>query len=360
MKKYEEIKNRISIADYLKVMAIAVNKNMFSAVWRGERTPSVHILEQGRKWYDFGTYESGSVIDLCAKVENISVAEAVERLSSDFSFLAIDHTPTKPKNEEKNPIIIDSVTEAITHPRLIHYLENVRRIPPQVYQSVLYEIRFHFHRTPKNILYGFGLPTINGGWTIRIGSDNYSHTKYAVGGQSFSLIETSCTKLVVFEGLCDYLSFLASCRDAACYSAVVLNSVNNAPKLIEYLGKKKYGFTSIGLMLDNDTAGQATTAKLLAEIPDGGKVLREKYGLKDCNTDLMSFFLSKRKYPKQAKDLNAMWKYFCETEQPNARNAIRSCWCCANRGRCEGRGYITRDKWLLFGNNCSEYKKVIK
>lgn len=51
---------------------------------RNEKEPSFSINLENNLWYDFGTGEGGSVIDLLMKLENITLGEAIKQLADEF------------------------------------------------------------------------------------------------------------------------------------------------------------------------------------------------------------------------------------------------------------------------------------
>lgn len=98
----QEIKYRYDILDiatrYCELKK--VNGNTYRAVnnpIREEKTSSLHFYIDTQKYHDFGSNESGDVFDLIAKVENISLSEAIKRLK--------DQTPTAiPIREKLQPV----------------------------------------------------------------------------------------------------------------------------------------------------------------------------------------------------------------------------------------------------------------
>ena len=69
--------------------------------FRPDKTPSFSIYEGGRKWKDFGTGESGDVIDFIATARQITTAQALRQ------FLEMagvpQHTPPAPRHKKPQP-----------------------------------------------------------------------------------------------------------------------------------------------------------------------------------------------------------------------------------------------------------------
>jgi len=96
-----EIKERLHIEDiasrYCELQR--VNNNTFKAKHnplREEKTSSLFFYQDTQRWYDFGTSEGGDVIDLIAKIENISLSDAIKKLNNQIftpSFLPVKERP---------------------------------------------------------------------------------------------------------------------------------------------------------------------------------------------------------------------------------------------------------------------------
>lgn len=70
---FETVKSSIPISRYLEDRGITVKSNRFPAVWRGSEDFNCAIGNDDKVWCDHVTKEGGSVIDLCMRVESISL-----------------------------------------------------------------------------------------------------------------------------------------------------------------------------------------------------------------------------------------------------------------------------------------------
>lgn len=113
---------RISIRAYLGAMGITSkwergNRGMYFSPFRKESNASFSVDFDKNLWYDHGTGEGGSIIDLVARMENCSAIEAIARLDGNRSLPAVSGQPAN----DCRKIEIRTVNPLI-HPVLINYL----------------------------------------------------------------------------------------------------------------------------------------------------------------------------------------------------------------------------------------------
>lgn len=75
----ETIKECVKIRDVLNAAGVKIERNNTFKI-RDERTPSAHFNEKKNLWYDFGSSEGGSVIDLYMKLYKTDISGAVSAL----------------------------------------------------------------------------------------------------------------------------------------------------------------------------------------------------------------------------------------------------------------------------------------
>ena len=85
----QQLKQIVRISDYLGTEEKEKEFYIHSP-FRAEKTPSFKINPVLNTWYDFGTGEGGTILDLIMKLENKDTKEAVKRLKE----LAGDTTTT--------------------------------------------------------------------------------------------------------------------------------------------------------------------------------------------------------------------------------------------------------------------------
>ena len=256
------------IADYLRTFGqeVAGRKNIV-AFWRGDNNPSVSIDHNQNVWYDHGTGEGGSVIDLVMRVEGCSFSEACKRLEN-FSFNR-SYTPITPKVEPRESgIVIDDVRE-LQHPALLQYLDE-RCIPVEIAKKYCKEVHYHPKCKPSARYFVIGFPNDEGGWELR--------NRFFKGAtnKATTYIKNYGSVLIVFEGFMDFLSYLAMPEGVLPSTPqadyLVLNSVANSDKALELHNRIKAQmeeseiegrpFYKVCYACDNDLAGKDVTYKM--------------------------------------------------------------------------------------------------
>lgn len=258
----------LPIADYLHHIGINVpQRGNICATWRGDSNPSVSINTTKNVWYDHGTGEGGSVLDLVMRVENCDFNEACRKVE-DFSFNR-SYTPITPKIEPKESgIVIDDVKE-LKHPALLQYLDE-RCIPVEIAIQYCKQVHYHPKSNPSAKYFAIGFANDVGGWELR--------SKFFKGAtnKATTYIQNYGSVLIVFEGFMDFLSYLAMPEGVLPSTPkadyLVLNSVANSDKAVELHNRIKAQmeeseiegrpFYKVCYACDNDLAGKDVTFKM--------------------------------------------------------------------------------------------------
>jgi len=244
---------KISIIEYLSSIGIEPAKIRGNNYWyhsplRGEREPSFKVNNKLNLWYDHGSGEGGTLIDLGARLNTCSPSEFVNQLS-EFrpSTFVVSLDRIKPK-EPENKLNIKSVEE-LRNQELIDYLRG-RRIDEDL--AVRYCKQVAFEIANKNYL-AVGFENKSGGYELRNNWFKGSSTPKDV-----SFIDNDSNKLYVVEGFMDFLSIeqLKSKTPAFGTDAdfLILNSLSFMTRSQDLLRSHE-----TFLFLDNDQAG--STAK---------------------------------------------------------------------------------------------------
>lgn len=282
----KEIKRTIGINEIFDRFGIShPNKTdyLINCPWREDRNPSLHIFigkDKTCKWYDNGTGEHGSVIDVYMRLSGqMDFKEAVREIKNGFSYSSkpIIAMP-KDASLDRKKIIIDQVYPYVWSKPLHDHLRIFRGFPIALYNDYINQVDFKFNKGGQEdnngkSLWGFAIPINNGKcftgeeWNIRTCFKN-GNNKWNIGS-GFTLIRNGFAKLVIFEGMCDMLAFVALFPDKQA-DFLVLNGTGNKEKAIEYLKNLKWPYISIGLILDNDRnkSGQKATKEMLEKLPD--------------------------------------------------------------------------------------------
>jgi DNA primase len=272
---------QIKIIDFLQANGINPFKiSHGSAIYfsplRNEKTPSFSIDLQKNVWYDFGIGEGGNLIGLVMKLNSVNVSEALELINSAASLGYKPFEFKMPVNaEEKSKIVIVQIIE-ISHPALLVYLTN---------RKVSIRIARHFLKEVHYILYGkkfFALAFKNdlGGYELR-----NSGFKGGNSPKWFTTIPgTDTSKLMVFEGFMDFLSWCTFYNKIPAGETVILNSLSFLPRIKTLLLNAR----EVNLFLDNDPAGSAAAQKIrlwCVKVKDWAPIIYPDH--KDFNDFLM-------------------------------------------------------------------------
>lgn len=240
---------------------------------RSEKTPSFKVNVRLNRWHDFGSGKGGSIIDFCMEYYQRGFQEIVQLLSgqTDLPERAL------PKIRDEMPPILVTGEKPITSPALLGYLK-ARGIPIRIAEESLKEINFSLKRKS---LFALGFKNDLGGYEIRNKFFKGSSTPKTV-----SIVSKGHTRLSVFEGFFDFLSYLTLRSEMKWPETdyLVLNSLSllerSLPLILDY--------QDVSLYLDNDQAGLKATGCLLGKsqtIQDGSVHYK---GCRDLNEFLVS------------------------------------------------------------------------
>lgn len=232
-------------------------KNTFHSPFRQDKDASLHIDPERNVWFDHGAGVGGGNIDLVMKCRYCTAREAAEFILSlplagkIQCPVSADDGSQKPKPKANRVISIRELQSKY----LLDYAAS-RGIPANLAARYCKEIVVrgrNLGKTYDNI----GFPNNVGGYALKSPSGFKSTTKGGISTidseGAFTDRVTSVT-VTVFEGVFDFLSWLASEHNVApSTDVVVLNSVANVSRAIPYLRLHR----TIICCLDNDEAGRA-------------------------------------------------------------------------------------------------------
>ena len=241
----------------IKPMRRTPSYAMYRSPLRAETHPSFKVDTEKNLWIDYAEGRGGSIIDLCMRLEDCTLSEAIRRLgqnasdntvySSHKDFSQNNLQPTMAANETRKLISISGTLP----PHLQEYLTKVRCIDLEkakpFLKSISYEVRGRRYQA-------IGFANLSGGYELR---DNGSFKGTIAPKDITPIFMYKITKQIqpsfVFEGFMDFLSFL-SMKEKVTSACLVLNSVSNTAKAIRYMNAQ--GISSIRTFLDNDDAGR--------------------------------------------------------------------------------------------------------
>ena len=242
--------NKISIIDYLRNIGIEPvqklrNSYRYSSPLRNESTPSFDVSIEKNLWIDRGSDEGGTLVDLCTRMENISVSEVVKKFNNDsFSFRQLNKTNSNIEKKQNYKILSK---ELLKEKRLCDYLEE-RAIRLPIAKRIVKEYRYLLN---GRSYFALGIDNLKGGAELR-----NKYFKGTLGPKAISYFKGNNDKILVFEGFIDLLShFSYSKKEQTSNHIIILNSTNNtlaAKEQVLQLPKNMEVF----LFLDRDEAGK--------------------------------------------------------------------------------------------------------
>ena len=256
----KQIKEQLTCFDILgQPVKRSGNSWLYHAPWRTDKHPSLAVSENGKGWKDWATGEHGNVVDLIGKIIGSTDLSAICQAAASFSFSQSNsYHFDRGKKKEKPTATANAYT---IHPLqsypLQQYVE-ARGIPIGIARKYLSELHWmHNGQT----LYTLAYHTDQGGWVTR----NLRFKRvFGFGGITTHLTKKNAP-WVIFEGFFDLLSWVVLCGGVAKHNFISLNSVANIDVAIRQLAEVS---TRVYLALDNDSAGDQATAKMLTALPN--------------------------------------------------------------------------------------------
>ncbi|GHU56550.1 DNA primase [Bacteroidia bacterium] len=224
---------------------------MYHSPFRNDHNTSFKVDYSKNVWYDFGTNEGGTMIDLVMKMENCSFHEAATKLEKEYannpdSFSFHGNIIFNEKKDEI-PTTIQNIIP-ITHPKLTAWVQE-RKIDLDLANKYCREI--HYRNRDKDY-FSIGFRNDKGGYEL----SSPPNFKGCISSKDITTIKNDSNACLVFEGFWDFLSYLTIQKiEKSKHDIAVLNSVANVEKAMDFLKAHREIYT----YLDNDDAGRKAT-----------------------------------------------------------------------------------------------------
>lgn len=232
---------------------------LYHCPFREDRNPSMYVNVDKGTWVDMANPDEfkGDGIKLVELTLNLHPLEAAKYIVGEGVISSNARPQSYTPRRVQRVDSIEYTVHELEHPALLDYL-NSRGIPANLAKRLCKEI--HIGR-----LFFIGFPSQNGGYELR-----NKLGKRSLGNKNISVLGTG-DKAIIFEGFIDYLSHLRIYGFLEDHKYIVLNSVCNLQKVIDYFNV--FGLPQhIQLWLDNDDAGRNAaillTEKLQCSIED--------------------------------------------------------------------------------------------
>lgn len=246
---------KISIIDYLsqlgfKPAKIRGNDHWYHSPFRHDRNPSLKVNNKLNVWYDHGSGEGGTIIDLGARIHQCTVHEFLDKIEGNATTFPLHK---KPEHSPDNKLQIIDVFP-LRDPNLKNYLEG-RGIAAEVAETFCKEVSFTI---AKKVYNAVGFKNRSGGFELR--------NRWFKGSSSpkdVTLLTNGSSSLSVMEGFIDFLSVKSSANReigsaTRASDFLILNSLsllNKNKSIIE-------SYRDVTLFLDNDQAGRNAKSML--------------------------------------------------------------------------------------------------
>jgi len=305
---------RYSIVEYLERKGIRpVHRTpayaMYRSPLREETRPSFKVDTEKNLWIDYAEGRGGSIIDLCMRLEDCTLSEAIYRLGQNASEYIVPsssspkrETSISPKQTENTMASgtrrLISISDTLP-PHLQEYLTKERCIDLEkatpFLKCISYEVRGRRYEA-------IGFANSSGGYELR---DNHLFKGTVAPKDITPIFENKTQAVCLFEGFMDFLSFL-SMKGEVTNQCLVMNSVSNVARSIHYLNERN--ITSVRAFLDNDDAGR----KAVQEFVNAGFKVEDMSVHYRNNKDLNEYHVSRVR--EQEKKLE---------KAPNTSNKIK-------------------------------------
>ncbi len=229
---------------------------MYFCPFREDHNASLKVDYRQNIWYDFGTNEGGSIIDLVMKMSNCTFHEAVTRLekgfsSADLNSFSFHRSNILDKKGSREPSITILDIHAFSHHKLIKWI-NARKTDLPL--ANLYCREVHYQVRDK-MYFSIGFENDKGGYEL----SSPPSFKGCIPPKEVTTMKNGHETCLAFEGFWDFLSYLTIQKaDKTRYDVAILNSVANIKKALPFLKEHK----NICVFFDNDESGRKAFQKI--------------------------------------------------------------------------------------------------
>jgi hypothetical protein len=290
MQSATQIKEQVSLVDLLSRLGFQPSRRSgkellyLSMIRDSDTNPSFAVNEQLGVWYDHGLGEGGNIIDFGLAFWQLPLAEVLEKIVQVTSAEIKPVFSGRKRSAVKIPHYeIQEIKELGNNPGITEYLKS--RGIWEAAQGRLKEIYYYVEDQKKLRKYFFaaGWPNELGAWEVR-----NPYFKGCLGHKAISFIPGEQTKLSVFEGYLNYLSWLTE-NPLATDSVLILNSLS----LLNIGIIKAKEFAGVDLYFDRDNAGRNASLDFNKAVPQANDRSAIYKGHNDYNEKLVAV----TKYP---------------------------------------------------------------
>lgn len=266
----------------------------FISPFREERTASFAVNEDDNTYKDWGTGDSGNVVDYMVRYYRCSVQHALSLLDSFDLPSSFDKQKNQRiqlyKKEDQDRYEILAIKK-VQNPNLIKYL-NRRKIHEQ-YWKYLCEVHF---KLKDKVFYAVGFENDSQGYELsweywNKAKQGFVRNKMCLIAKDVTHIKNGSSSVLILESWSDYLSLLTiyGKRMELKNDFIIMNTVSTKDKVIDILARSF--FETIYCATDNDPAGHEVLNTIMNRYPENVIPLNGFY--KDYK-DIGDYLLNKR------------------------------------------------------------------
>ena len=286
---------QIDIVDFLKATGYPPVKETsfsawFHAPYREDTTPSFKVNKNRNIWFDFGTGQSGDIVDLGTLIYHTgNISRILKLIESAAPGVPVKTKTYHPQDNGTNETFRNITVCELSSTALKAYLDS-RGIDSEIAIRECREIRYTCHGKPY---FAIAFANIAGGYEVR---NPFYKGCIAPKDVSIRSVCDSPKNCCLFEGFCDYLSFLTLIKQgkitapAELTDFIILNSASNLSRILPRV--KMY--EEIRCYLDNDDAGRKVV-DLLREMK--GESVHDMMAAHPLYKDVNDLLRNKKKMP---------------------------------------------------------------
>lgn len=271
-----ETAKQVSLIAILDQLGAKRGKENEREIWyhspfRVELEASFKVNKNANTYYDFGEGSGGNNLDFIMRYYDCNFKESLKIISKKFNpFYFPKPTIMKPAEEIKTTYKITSVRK-VTSNALVDYMRNERQLSMSIVHKYCEEIHYKFNN--GKTYFGVGFKNDLEGYAIR-----NKFMKICLGSQAMTTIANGGSSLMIFEGFCDFIAYLTIYPDAEQeYDFIILNSTSGVDRLLKSRTEELNKYDLILICLDNDSAGELATDKILKVYPKTAIDQRGRY-----------------------------------------------------------------------------------
>jgi hypothetical protein len=259
-----QIKEQVSLVDLLSRLGFrplrsAGRELLYISMIRDNDTkPSFTVNEQLGVWYDHGLGKGGNIIDFGLAFWQIPIGDVLEKILQITNLPLLPVIGARKRSPVKIPHYqIENIKELNNNPSITNYLRS--RCIWETAQGRLKEVYYYVEDQKKlrKYFYAAGWQNELGAWEVR-----NPYFKGCLGHKAISMIPGDETRLSVFEGYLNFLSWLTE-NPQATDSVLVLNSLS----LLSIGIIKAKEFAEVSLYFDRDSAGHIAGIDFKKAVP---------------------------------------------------------------------------------------------